>query len=289
MSNNYTGRQIAIFTDVHGLLFPLIAVLNDIKERGIKEIYSLGDNIGAGPNPKEVLDLLFENNVKLINGNNEEYSVLGIEPFSSYFNDMKTSSQLWTLNQITNEQLNRLKNNKHSYDLMVGGKKVGLCHFCNDVRFDFVKHNIWKYINAIHDGKSNPQRQFYYTNSKYQKRLIDKKSNSELPIDRGYVSAKKDPLFGGKKIDYYDEIIEGHAHFKLNTSDKKVRVRTLRAMAMGFENGLLDRAYYIILKEKEKGYDVDEILVPYDRKAMLDSIDNSDMPDKSIVNKYTSR
>jgi hypothetical protein len=105
----------------------------------------------------------------------------------------------------------------------------------------------------------------------------------------GYVSAKKDPLFGGRKIDYYDEIIEGHAHFKLNTSDKKVRVRTLRAMAMGFENGLLDRAYYIILKEREKGYDVDEILAPYDRKAMLDSIDNSDMPDKSIVNKYTSR
>ena len=89
MSNNYTGRKVAIFTDVHGLLYPLKAVLNDIKERGIKEIYSLGDNIGVGPNPKEVLDLLFENNVKLINGNNEEYSILGIEPFSSYFDEMK--------------------------------------------------------------------------------------------------------------------------------------------------------------------------------------------------------
>jgi hypothetical protein len=27
-----------------------------------------------------------------------------------------------------------LKKNKHSYDLIVGGMKIGLCHFANDVR-----------------------------------------------------------------------------------------------------------------------------------------------------------
>ena len=287
--NRYTGRQIAIFTDVHGLLYPLIAVLEDIKKRGIKEIYSLGDNIGVGPNPREVLNLLFKNEVNLINGNNEEYSIIGIDPFFSYFDEMKIRSQLWTLSQLTDKQLYRLRENKHSYDLTIGGKKVGLCHFCNDVRFDFIKHNIWKYFDAIHDGKKNPQRQFYYTNSAYQIKLIERKAESKLPQDRGYRSAKKEPLFGGKKIDYYDEIFQGHAHFKLNTHDSKVKIRTLRAMAMGFENSVLDRAYYIIIKERENGYDVDEILVPYDRKAMLESIDKSDMPDKSIVNKYTSR
>ena len=40
----YTGRQIAIFADIHGLLEPAVAVLEDIKRRGITEIYSLGDN-----------------------------------------------------------------------------------------------------------------------------------------------------------------------------------------------------------------------------------------------------
>ena len=85
MSNNYTGREIAIFTDLHGLYYPLKAVLEDIKKRNITEIYSLGDNIGVGPNPKEVLDLLEKYNVKSINGNNEEYSILGIEPFKVYF------------------------------------------------------------------------------------------------------------------------------------------------------------------------------------------------------------
>ena len=119
--------------------------------------------------------------------------------------------------------------------------------------------------------------------------FFDKKSKSDLPKDRGYVSAKKDPLFGGKKIDYYDEIIEGHAHFKLMTEDKRVKVRTIRALAMAYENNLVDRAYYIIIKEKKHGYDIDEILVPFDRKAMNKSIDESDMPDKKIINKYTSR
>ena len=52
----YTGREIAIFTDAHGLLEPTSAALDDIDRRGIKEIYSLGDNIGVGPNPGEVLD-----------------------------------------------------------------------------------------------------------------------------------------------------------------------------------------------------------------------------------------
>lgn len=52
INNRYTGRQIAVLTDIHGLLEPTIAVLKDIKKRGIKEIYSLGDNIGVGPNPR---------------------------------------------------------------------------------------------------------------------------------------------------------------------------------------------------------------------------------------------
>ena len=74
--NNYTGRQIAIFTDSHGLLEPTVAILEDIRRRGITEIYSLGDAIGVGPNPSEVLDVLDQYGVHQINGNSEEYSAL---------------------------------------------------------------------------------------------------------------------------------------------------------------------------------------------------------------------
>ena len=45
----------------------------------------------------------------------------------------------------------------------------------------------------------------------------------------------------------------------------------------------------LIIREKEIGYDVEEILVPFDRSKMLKSIDDSDMPFKDSVNKFVSR
>ena len=113
--NNYTGRQIAIFTDVHGLLEPLEAIIRDIKRRGIKEIYSLGDNIGVGPNPKEVLDLVEENHVLSINGNSEEYAVLGTDPFISYFTQRKQDNRDWTYAQLTPGQIRNLQVCQNSF------------------------------------------------------------------------------------------------------------------------------------------------------------------------------
>ena len=70
------------------------------------------------------------------------------------------------------------------------------------------------------------------------------------------------------------------------TEDKFVKVRTIRAVGMGYRSDSIDSASYIIIKEKNIGYDVEEVLVPYDRKTMIKSIDNSSIPDKTIINKY---
>ena len=286
----YTGRQIAIFADIHGLVHPTIAILEDIKKRGITEIYSLGDNIGVGPNPSDVLDLLGEYGVKSINGNSEEYSTIGIEPFRSYFGSTKEKSQQWTESQLTSQQKKDLEGNKHSYDLTVGGMKIGLCHFGNDVRIDFGEHSTWTYQYSIKNGLINPQAQFYYTNSAEQISEIDRLSRNSSPEYAGFVSAKKDPIFGGKKIDYYDEVIQGHVHFKVLTEDEKVKIRSIRAAGMAYGKGEpIDYASYIIIKEKEIGYDVEEVLVPFDREAMLRNIDSSSMPDKDTINRFVAR
>lgn len=124
MSKNYTGREIAIFTDSHGLLEPTKAALEDMYSRGITEIYSLGDNIGVGPNPREVLELLVQYNVQSLAGNAEEYVTLGIEPFKSYFNCCKKASQLWTLSKLTEEQIGYIKLFPRYVELSIGGKKL---------------------------------------------------------------------------------------------------------------------------------------------------------------------
>ncbi len=288
--NIYTGREIAILTDVHGLLEPLEAALGDIDSRGITEIYSLGDNIGVGPNPGEVIDSLDKYGVKSIAGNSEDYVTLGIEPFSSYFDYYKIKSQNWTLSKLNEKQVGTIELFPHYFELLLGGKKIALCHFANDVRFDFGRNSTWSYQANIPYG--NAYEQFLYTNSPIQKMKINKSINA-LGVDsaaaRGYVSALNEPLFGGKKVDFYDAIIQGHVHFKLYEKGDNTEFYTIRAVGMAYGSDFIDTASYVILKERVNnfGFDIEEVLVKFDREKMEYAIISSDGP-MDTIKKFTN-
>ena len=49
-------RRIALFSDVHGNLHALDAVLADISDAGASEVYCLGDLVGYGPDPAGVIE-----------------------------------------------------------------------------------------------------------------------------------------------------------------------------------------------------------------------------------------
>ena len=76
-------KLVAIITDIHGNLEALEAILKDIKTQEIDEVICLGDTIGIGPNSKECIDLLMENNVKSVLGNHEIYLLKGTD-FDSF-------------------------------------------------------------------------------------------------------------------------------------------------------------------------------------------------------------
>jgi len=277
-------RKIAIFTDAHALLEPTMAVLDDIKRRGITEIYSLGDNIGVGPNPKEVIDLLDENNVISVAGNSEEYITLGIEPFASYFDTLKTKSRLWTLSKLGEREKGIISLYPHSIELLVGGKKLALCHFANDVRFDFSGHSTWSYQNNL-KANNNAYKQFLYTNSEEQLSEMEKiieTYGANSPIMRGYLSAMDNPLFAGKRVDFFDAVIQGHVHWKIYERGDSTDFYSIRAVGMAYDKDPIDTASYVILSEKENGFDLEEVLVKFDREKMEYSILNSDSPDDTI-------
>lgn len=291
----YTGREIAIFTDAHGLLEPTKAALEDMARRGITEIYSLGDNIGVGPNPGEVLDLLEQYGVKSIAGNSEEYVTLGVEPFQSYFSYLKEASQTWTLSKLNEHQKGIIKLFPRSIELLIGGKKVALCHFANDVRFDYNENSTWRYQRKILAGYPG-YHQFLNTNRDEQisvLKSIAEKYGYDNGMYRGYLSAYDEPLFAGKKVDFFDAVIQGHVHWKIYEKTNKTDFYSIRAVGMAYSNeGLgyddpIDTASYVILKEKTNGFDLDEVLVRYDREKMVSSILSSDNPDKSIQ-KFTN-
>lgn len=287
MTKMNTKRKVAIFTDIHGLLEPLEAVLEDIKKRKIEEIYSLGDNIGIGPNPKEVIHLLEENKVISIKGNSEEYTMLGTEPFY-YFDEAKKKSQQWTFSKLGEEERKIIESYPHSIELNLGGKKIGLCHFASDVRFDFVNNSVHKYQYYL-KKKEKAYQQFLATNSKKQREEIQKivnRDGANNPKMKGYVSALREPLFEGKTVDSFDAIFQGHMHFKAYEHGYPTDFYTLRAMAMAYQENPLDKAYYVILTEKEDGFEIEEVLVPYHRTKMEKKILDSDIPDDT-VKKYT--
>jgi predicted phosphodiesterase len=66
-----SGR-VAVFSDVHGNLPALEAVLTDIQSRGVAHVICLGDLVGYGPFPNEVAQLIRERGIPTIMGNYDQ-------------------------------------------------------------------------------------------------------------------------------------------------------------------------------------------------------------------------
>lgn len=63
--------KIAIISDIHSNFEALQAVLADIDNQHIDEVISLGDNIGYGPQPEEVINTLKVRGIASVIGNHE--------------------------------------------------------------------------------------------------------------------------------------------------------------------------------------------------------------------------
>lgn len=65
-------RRIALFSDIHGNLPALDAVLDSIEGRGIREVFCLGDLVGYGPDPAGVIDRIRARRILTVRGNYDE-------------------------------------------------------------------------------------------------------------------------------------------------------------------------------------------------------------------------
>jgi len=98
----------ALISDIHGNLEALEAVMDDIGEAGVDEIYCLGDIIGYGPNPCECLDRVIEDCQTTILGNHDQAALFDPDGF----NPMALQAIYWTRDQLdngpgSNQQVNR--------------------------------------------------------------------------------------------------------------------------------------------------------------------------------------
>ncbi len=63
--------KIAVMSDIHGNLEALDAVLEDVCSQRIEKIVCIGDLIGYGPNPEEVIQKIRQIDVCCTMGNHE--------------------------------------------------------------------------------------------------------------------------------------------------------------------------------------------------------------------------
>ena len=73
----------AIISDIHANLEALEAVLADIRQQNISDIYCLGDIIGYGPNPCECIDRVMASTKLCLLGNHDQAALFDPEGFNA--------------------------------------------------------------------------------------------------------------------------------------------------------------------------------------------------------------
>ena len=120
--------KIAVFSDIHGNIEVLKTILEDIKKENINRIICLGDVIAIGPNSKECLDLIIDNNVELLLGNHELYYLYGchIDPNMT---KGENKHQAWVKSLLNEKHRDFLMNCKIEDKILFDNKTIILTHF----------------------------------------------------------------------------------------------------------------------------------------------------------------
>jgi len=142
----------ALLSDIHSNIEALEAVLADIRRQGIKEIYCLGDLVGYGPNPREVIDRLMSCRVCLL-GNHDQGALFDPEGF----NAGAERAIFWTRRELEN-----------------GTGGAGESHR----RWDFLgelprNHQEGDFL-FVHGSARNPLNEYVFPEDIYNRRKLEK-------------------------------------------------------------------------------------------------------------------
>ena len=247
-------KKIAVFTDVHGNLEALEAIIGDIKKKNIDDIICLGDTISFGPNSKECLDLIISNNIKMVLGNHELYCLKGTDIDEKIGEEEKKHYE-WIRNLLSEKEITFLK-------------KCPLYYECN---IDYDDNILSKKIIFSH----------YLLND----------INSDFPFEREHL--KNDINLWIKYNGYTTSYLVGHLHksFDVNLvdgisdgrieeTDNYVNIDVLDSCGCTDD----DITSYTVL-EIGKYFSFNDVKVKYNREKFVDKIRSTDFPNKEVISK----
>lgn len=110
--------KVAVISDIHGNITALEAVLDNIRERGIENIFCLGDLIGKGPNSLKAVERIKETCEVVLLGNWDDFMQKPLD-----FEEGR-----WHQRQLGEEALSYLGTLPFHYDFYMSGKYIRLYH-----------------------------------------------------------------------------------------------------------------------------------------------------------------
>jgi putative phosphoesterase len=124
---------VAIFSDVHGNLNALQAVLADVRTGAVDRVYCLGDLVGYGPDPNGVIDTVREEGIPTIMGNYDEGVGFDLGHCGCFYPDSEAkrigvSSYEFTSKTVTAERKTYLRELPRELRLEIDGMRVHLVH-----------------------------------------------------------------------------------------------------------------------------------------------------------------
>lgn len=119
--------RIAVISDIHGNLYALMQVLQNIDQQNVDSIICLGDLVGYGPHPNEVISLIRRRGILCIKGN---YDASVVENKFSYIRETSVNSFSlpWTVEELRTLNKDYLENLPESLTLKFFDKTLHFVH-----------------------------------------------------------------------------------------------------------------------------------------------------------------
>ncbi|WP_339305823.1 metallophosphoesterase family protein [Paenibacillus sp. FSL R5-0519] len=111
-------ERIAIVSDIHGNMTAWEAVREDIKSRGVKRIFCLGDLVGKGPEPVQVVDGIRAACEIVIRGNWDELVAV----------NQDNENFTWQAERLGEDRLAYLASLPFSHQFQLSGRTIRLVH-----------------------------------------------------------------------------------------------------------------------------------------------------------------
>ncbi|WP_160670424.1 metallophosphoesterase family protein [Clostridium sp. C8-1-8] len=119
--------RIAVISDIHSNLYALLRVIEDIDSQNVDTVICLGDLVGYGPQPNEVIAMIKRRGLLCIKGN---YDASVVDNGFTYIRDtnINSFSLPWTVDELRASNKYYLENLPSSITLNIDNKKVLFVH-----------------------------------------------------------------------------------------------------------------------------------------------------------------